>query len=92
MTHAEALAMAATMTEADFPTVVYDDEPDDAQIERLIEAGRRGRPSLSEPGATSPQITVRLPERELEAIRKHAAAEGMTVSKWARRALAAAAS
>ena len=64
MTPAQAKAALALMTEEDFATVAPEDDVDDALVDRLIEAAHRtvGRPSLTAPGARSPQITLRLPE------------------------------
>ena len=71
MTPEQARAALATMSEHDFPTVpldsVYDEDDHpitEASIDRLVEIAHRrpGRPSLTNPGAHSPQITLRLPE------------------------------
>jgi predicted DNA binding CopG/RHH family protein len=87
MTPEQAIAAIAAMTDADFPTISRDEEPDETLIGRLVDAGRRGRPSLSEPGATSPQITLRLPAQADQTLRNRAAAEGVSVSRYARRIL-----
>lgn len=89
LTHEQALASLETMTEADFPTVNPSEEIDDAQAERLIEAGRRavGRPSLTAPGKRSPQITLRLSESLRQRLRDRADTDRETESEVARKAL-----
>lgn len=85
----DAAAALATMSDADFPTVDASEEVDDAQAERLIEAGHRtrGRPSLTGKGERSPQITLRLPEPLRQRLKERAEEDCETESEIARRAL-----
>jgi len=89
MTPAQADAALATMTDADFPTATPDEWIDDATAARLVEAGRNrgGRPSLSAPGARSPQITLRLPESVNKRLTDVAARTGRRRSQIVRDAL-----
>ena len=89
MTRAEALALLRAMTNHDFPTVDAAEEPDEAQVSRLVSAGRRtaGRPSLTGTGARSPQITVRLPQEVNDRLSQVASRTGRRRSEVVRDAL-----
>ena len=82
----------------------YDDteapaDYDDALARELLEAAHRyqdehdelapGRPSLSSPGTHSPHVSFRVPAELAEQLAEQSAAEGVSRSVLARRALAA---
>jgi hypothetical protein len=88
MTPEQARAAIAAMAEADFPT--DHDDIDDAAISRLVAAGRKaaaGRPSLTAPGARSPQITLRLPAQLCRRLDDACAQSGRRRSQVVREAL-----
>ncbi|MDQ2707447.1 MAG: ribbon-helix-helix protein, CopG family [Actinomycetota bacterium] len=55
--------------------------------EETLAKVRRGRPSLSEPGETSPRLSLRIPEQLQTRIEQRAEQEGRPVSEIAREAL-----
>ena len=59
----------------------------DEAVEEFVEAARAGRPSLSEPGAHSPSITLRLPRSLLARLDEEAARTGRRRSEIIREAL-----
>ncbi|MDR0626595.1 MAG: ribbon-helix-helix domain-containing protein [Bifidobacteriaceae bacterium] len=89
MTPSAAARALAKLTDQDFPTVDVDQEVDEAQAVRLVEAGRRaaGRPSLTAPGTHSPQITLRLPAQLDAGLANAAARTGRRRSELVREAL-----
>lgn len=56
-------------------------------IKYLDEERKAGRPSLSGQGKHSPKVQVRVSERTHDELARRAAAEGVSVSKLARRVL-----
>jgi len=90
MTETEAVAYLAQFSDSDFEamSVPIDEEIDDERYNRFVAAAHSktpGRPSLTEPGTESPQITFRLSAATNEKLRQRAAAENVSVSSWARR-------
>jgi hypothetical protein len=89
MTPEQALAVLGTKADADFPNAALADEVTEAEVARLVEAGRKtsGRPSLTAPGERSPQITLRLPRNVDQRLSDVAAASGRRRSQVVREAL-----
>ena len=89
MTPREARAALATLGPADFPTSDEDDDLEPGQLASYVADGRRaaGRPSLTAPGAHSPQITVRIPESTNARLTSVARRTGQQRSQIVREAL-----
>jgi predicted HicB family RNase H-like nuclease len=64
---------------------------DDAYIERAVEDVHRqvgrGRPSLTEPGAVSPEVKARVPAELKERVNRESRRQGKSVSEFIRDAL-----
>ncbi len=90
MTTEEADALLATMSDDDFPTATAEEDIDDAQAQRLIEAAHRalGRPSMTGPGRHSPNFTLRLPQDMKDRLAQVAQQQQRRESDVAREALA----
>ena len=93
MTPDQALAALEAMTETSFPTAESADSFDETRYDGFVEAGREayakatGRPSLTAPGARSPQITLRLPGQMDAQLNELAARTGRRRSEIVRDAL-----
>ncbi|MDR2703057.1 MAG: ribbon-helix-helix domain-containing protein [Cellulomonadaceae bacterium] len=93
MTPEEAEAYLAQFSDADFESMTVSSEEDisEAQYERLVEAAHKiplpGRPSLTEPGETSPQIVIRLPAQMNAQLAKLSEQTGERRSTIVRKAL-----